>query len=122
MRNHQKGMTTIGFILVLAVLGLIAFGVIQMVPVYLENMRIVQILNQTKTSLDGQNASVAEIRETIEKRIDIEGLREVNARKDFEVKRSRNGYTISVDYERRRSYIANIYLLAVFDYSVEVVR
>jgi hypothetical protein len=115
-------MTTIGFILVLAVLGLIAFGVIQMVPVYLENMRIVQILNQTKSSLDGQNASVAEIRETIEKRIDIEGLREVNARKDFEVKRSRNGYSISVDYERRRSYIANIYLLAVFDYSVEVVR
>jgi hypothetical protein len=115
-------MTTIGFILVLAVLGLIAFGVIQMVPVYLENMRIVQILNQTKSSLDGQNASVAEIRETIEKRIDIEGLREVNARKDFEVKRSRNGYTIAVDYERRRAYIANIYLLAVFDYSVEVVR
>ena len=122
MRNHQQGITTIGFILVLAVLGLIAFGVIQMVPVYLENMKIVQVLNQTKSSLDGQNASVTDIRETIEKRVDIEGLREVKARKDFEIKRSANGYTVSVDYERRRPYIANVYLLAVFDYSVEVVR
>ena len=122
MHKHQHGMTTIGFILVLAVLGLIAFGVIQMVPVYLENMKIVQVLNQTKSSLDGQNATVTEIRDTLEKRVDIEGLREVKARKDFEIKRSANGFTVSVDYERRRAYIANIYLLAVFDYSVEIVR
>jgi hypothetical protein len=122
MHKHQHGMTTIGFILVLAVLGLIAFGVIQMVPVYLENMKIVQVLNQTKSSLDGQNATVTEIRDTLEKRVDIEGLREVKARKDFEIKRSANGFNVSVDYERRRAYIANIYLLAVFDYSVEIVR
>jgi len=51
MRNRQTGMTAIGFILVVVVLGLIGFGVIQLVPVYLENMKILQVLNQTKTNL-----------------------------------------------------------------------
>lgn len=122
MRNHQRGMTTIGLILVLAVLGAIAFAVIQLVPVYLENMKLVQVLNQTKTSLDGQSAGVTEIRKSIEKRVDIEGLRDVNIHQDFAIKRSPNGYRVSIDYERRKPYVANVYLLAEFDHSVEIIR
>ena len=97
MRNNQRGMTAIGFIMVLAVLGLIGFGILQMVPVYLESMKIVQVLNQTKTDLDGQNSSVDEIRNSISKRANIEALYDVNARKDFTIKRSANGYTVEVD-------------------------
>jgi hypothetical protein len=122
MRNNQRGITTIGLIMVLAVLGLIAFGVIQLVPVYLENMKIVQVLKQTKSDLDGQNASASDIRIAIEKRVNIEGLYDVNARKDFESKRSGNGFSVTMAYERRRAYLANIYLLAVFDNSVEIIR
>ena len=122
MRKDQRGITTIGFIMVLAVLGLIGFAVIQLVPVYLENMKIIQVLNQTKTDLDGQNASIEDIRKSIDKRVNIEGLYGVNPRKDFSVKRGGNGYTVSTDYERRRAYVANIYLLAEFEHSVEIIR
>jgi len=122
MRKRQEGMTALGFILVLAVLGVIAFGVIQLVPVYLENMKMVQVLNQTKTALDGQNASVTDIRKSIEKRVDIEMLMDVSPRKDFVIKRSPNGFTVAIDYERRKPYIANVYLLAEFEHSVEIVR
>jgi hypothetical protein len=122
MRNNQRGMTAIGFILVLAVLGLISFGVLQMVPVYLESMKIVQVLKQTKTDLDGQNADIDEIRNSIAKRVNIEGLYDVNPRKDFTIKRTGNGYAVGMAYERRRAYVANVYLLAVFDHSVEIIR
>jgi hypothetical protein len=122
MRDNQRGMTAIGFILVLAVLGLISFGVLQMVPVYLESMKIVQVLKQTKTDLDGQNASIDKIRNALDKRVNIEALYDVNTRTDFTIKRSGNGFTVGMAYERRRAYVANIYLLAVFDHSVEIIR
>ena len=122
MRRNQQGITAIGLIMVLAILGLISFAVIQMVPVYLENMKIVQVLKQTKSDLDGQNASADDIRTALDKRVNIEGLYDVNARKDFEIKRSGNGFTVAMAYERRRAYVANVYLLAVFDNSVEIIR
>ncbi len=122
MRKSQRGITTIGLIMVLAILGLVSFAVIQMVPVYLENMKIVQVLKQTKSDLDGQNASADDIRTAIDKRVNIEGLYDVNPRKDFEIKRSGNGYSVRMAYERRRAYVANVYLLAVFDNSVEIIR
>ena len=122
MHKRQRGMTAIGFILVLSVLGLIGFGVLQLVPVYLESMKIVQVLKQTKNDLDGQNADVDEIRKAIDKRVNIEGLYDVVPRKDFTIKRSANGFTVGMAYERRRAYVYNIYLLAVFDHSVEIIR
>lgn len=122
MRKRQEGMTAIGLIVVVVVLGLIGFGVIQLVPVYLENMKIVQVLNQTKIDLDGQNASVKMIRDALAKRSDIESLYDVDPAKDYVVKRSPAGYRVSMDYERRRAFVANVYLLAEFDHAVEIIR
>lgn len=117
---QQRGMTTIGFLLVLAVLGLIAFGVIQLVPVYLENMKIVQLLNQTREQLNGQSPSVKDIRDALYKRAEIEDLRDIDTKKDFVVKPVPGGYTVSINYERRKPYVANISLLAEFEHSVEI--
>ena len=122
MRKQQQGMTLIGMILVLVVLGLIGFGVIQLVPVYLENMKIVQVLNQVKTDLQGQSASVADIRKSLSKRVDIEALYDVDYRKDFVISRATNGYKVQMKYERRRAYFGNISLVADFDHSVEIIR
>jgi len=122
MRKHQSGITTLGLIMLLAVFGLIGFGVLQMVPVYLENMKLVQVLNQAKIDHDGQNASLSEIKNTIYKRIDVEDLRGINMREDFVFTRSPNGYLVSIEYSRKKTFIANVYLLAEFDHSVEITR
>ncbi|MDP6436878.1 MAG: DUF4845 domain-containing protein [Gammaproteobacteria bacterium] len=122
MRKQQQGMTAIGVVLVLLVLGSIGFGVIQLVPVYLENMRIVQVMNQVKADLEGQNATVTDIRKALGRRVNIEDLRDVNHRKDFVVKRSASGYKISIEYERRKVYFGNVYLLAEFDHTVEIFK
>lgn len=122
MRKRQSGITTLGLIMMLAVLGLIGFGVLQMVPVYLENMKLVSLLKQVKIDHDGQNASLSEIKNTIYKRIDVEDLRGINMREDFVFSRSPNGYLVSIEYSRKKTFIANVYLLAEFDHSVEITR
>jgi hypothetical protein len=122
MRKRQRGITTLGLIIMLAILGLIGFGVLQMVPVYLENMKLVSLLKQVKIDHDGQNASLSEIKNTIYKRIDVEDLRGINMREDFVFSRSPNGYLVSIEYSRKKTFVANVYLLAEFDHSVEITR
>jgi hypothetical protein len=122
MQKQQRGMTGLGLVMLLAVFGFIALGVLQMVPVYLENMKIVQVLNQIKDELDGQNPTVTDIRKSLGKRVNIESLREVNYIKDFKIARSELGYNVSTTYSRKKRYIANLYLLAEFDHAVEIKR
>ena len=122
MQKRQQGMTFIGMVLLLTVFGFIAYGVIQMVPVYLENMKVVKVLNQVKDELDGQNANLTDIRKSLEKRIDIEELRDIDWRQDFDIVRTAGGYSIAAIYERQRPLVSNLYLLAEFDYEVQVNR
>lgn len=122
MRKQQQGMTTIGLIILVAFIGLFGFAILQMVPVYLENMRIKQIMNQTKTNLDSQKASVLEIRTALGKGANVESLYDIDVRKDFEIKRTERGYNVSTEYQREKPFIANVYLLAKFSHEVEIVR
>lgn len=122
MHRTQRGMTTIGLIILLAFIGLVGFGVIQMVPVYLENVKIQQVMNQAKDKLDGQKSSVTEIRKTLGKSVNIEDLREVDIKTDFVIARSAQGYTVTMDYARERAFIANVFLVAKFRHQVEIIR
>jgi len=122
MRKQQQGMTFIGMVILVAFLGLFAFAIIQLVPVYLENMKVVQVMNQVKTELDGQNATVRDIKRALEKRVDIEDLRDFDWKENYIISRSSVGYIVSTDYERQKDYIGNISLLAEFSHEVEIAR
>ena len=122
MHKQQHGMTTIGIVILLVFVAIAGFGVIQLVPVYLESMKIQQIMNQTKDKLDGTKASVPDIRKTLIKGVDMEGLREIRTREDFVISRTKNGFDIAIDYSRERSFVANVFLVAKFSHQVEVNR
>jgi hypothetical protein len=121
MRGKQQGITVIGLIALLIVLGLLGFAGLKLFPIYLEQMKIVSILNDVKLELDGQNPSLQFIKSSINKRLNIEMVRDMKAT-DFKISKSENGYMLQAKYERRAPYMANIYLLVVFDRSVEIER
>jgi hypothetical protein len=121
MRDKQQGITAIGLIALLVVLGLLGFGGLKLFPIYLEQMKIAGILNDVKFELDGQNPSLQVIKSSINKRLNIEMVRDMRAT-DFKISKSENGYLLQAKYERRAPYVANIYLVVVFDRSVEIAR
>jgi hypothetical protein len=122
MQSKQRGMTFIGLLILALVLGLLGFGLLQLVPVYLENMKVVQSVNQVKIELDGARADPRAIRKALSKRLIVEDLRQIDVKKDFIIERAETGYNLTAAYERRRDYIANVSLLADFDYKVEIRR
>jgi hypothetical protein len=121
MRNKQQGMTAIGFVIIAVIVALIGFAGLKLTPVYLEHMKIVSTLNDVKVDLDGTNPSIQEIRSSINKRLVVEMVNQVKAG-DFKIKKTEAGYSVRIQYENRTPYVANLYLVAVFNNAVEIRR
>jgi hypothetical protein len=56
-QQRQRGMTGIGFIIIAALVGLVGYGAVRLVPVYMTQMQIRQLLADLKTEYDGNAAS-----------------------------------------------------------------
>jgi len=121
MRARQQGMTMIGMVIVVAFIGIFVFALLRVTPFYLEQMKVTSILDDVKRNLDGNGPSMVQIRNALEKRLDIEMVTGINVR-DIAIKKSGNGYLVQAKYERRAEFIGNLYLVTEFDEQVEIRR
>ncbi len=121
MKQKQRGMTFIGLLFTLAVLGVIVFAVLRLLPVYMEYARIVSVLENVKEDLQGTNATAAEIRKSIESRLYIESVKAVSVG-DFQIKKDAAGYRVNLAYDETAPYIANVSFLVSFKKSIEINR
>ncbi len=121
MRQRQRGVTFISFVIIATFVASYAFAVLKVTPFYLEQMKISRVLTSVEKNQSGNSASIAAIRSAINKRLNIEMVRDMTAM-DFNIKKSKVGYTVSAQYERRASYIGNVFLVVSFDESVEIKR
>ena len=121
MRARQQGMTAISFVIAAAFVGVFAYGILKVMPFYLEQMKVTSILEDVKQDLDGNNTSIAKIRSAIGKRLDIEMVNGINVQ-EFTIKKIGVGYLVQAKYERREAFLGNLYLVAVFDKQVEITR
>jgi len=121
MRDRQRGMTLISMAIVAAFVASYGFAVLKIIPFYLEQMKISRVLHDVETNLSGNASTVMQIRDAIDKRLNIEMVRDLRS-KDFSIKKSGAGYLVHAQYERRASYFGNLFLVVVFDESVEIRR
>jgi len=121
MRARQQGITAIGFILAAVFVGVFAFAILKVMPLYLEQMKVVSILEDVKEDLDGNKPSIIEIRSAIGKRLDIEMVTGIRT-KDFTIKKAGTGYRVTANYERREAFFGNLFFVAVFDEQIEIIR
>jgi hypothetical protein len=119
MRQRQRGITAIGFILIASLVGLVGYGVVRLIPVYMTQMQIRQLMSDLKTEYEGNAATPTRLQTEIGKRLDIDAIT-FPKRQDFVITKTDGGLTVSVSYEDSVPYIANLSLLASFDNSVEI--
>ncbi len=63
--RRQAGMTTLGVIILVAFVGMFAFGAIRLTPVYLNYMKVAGVVSGVQEEFDGTGASRAAIRNSI---------------------------------------------------------
>ncbi|HEY0683661.1 MAG TPA: DUF4845 domain-containing protein [Steroidobacter sp.] len=117
MRSRQRGATFLGMLTIVAVLGFGLYGVIRLVPMYLEYMAVVRAMEQTAKENPGANQQT--LRTSLIRRWTIEDIKSIEP-KDIEITRAGNGFVMRAWYRAEVPFISNVSLVADFDKSVPV--
>ncbi len=119
--RRQRGMTTLGMVILLVFIGLFVFAGIRLVPVYLEHMKIESVMNGVQQEFDGNNPSQRNIMNYIEKRFDVESVNVITVR-DVQIRRNGEAYDVTVTYSNKTPFISNVSFAVDFDKKVTVRR
>jgi hypothetical protein len=123
MSLHRKarGITLIGFAILLAVVGFFVYLAMRLVPVYVEYMGIVKSMEQVRSESGSANASPEEIRRSLSLKFNTQYIDD-NAipPQAIQVIREGNAQVLRIRYERRVPFVYNLELLATFDKSVSL--
>lgn len=119
--KHQRGITLLGFLIVLMVAGFFAFLVMRIGPSYLEYMNVVTAMKGVAAEPGSSTWSIAQVRGALDKRLYINYVNEAHVGpKSFEIKRSGGVNTLSVFYEVREDLLYNIDYVATFEKTIEL--
>jgi Domain of unknown function (DUF4845) len=119
MYRRQRGATALGMLIIVAIIGFALYGGIRLTPMYLEYMAIVRAMEQTaKENTDG-TTSPQELRTALDRRWTIEDIKSIQP-KEIEIKRTAAGYTMRAYYDAEVPFVANVFLVARFDKTVDV--
>jgi len=115
MRSKQRGVTFLGWIVLLIPVVILLYAAVRLTPVYLNYMKVVRALNLVASDANG-NSDPRSIRTTIEKHFEIDMVDYPTA-KDIKVTKSQEGtgYDVEASYDDEAPLFANISLHVVFD-------
>ena len=119
MRHRQRGITLIGLLMILALVGVLGYAGIRLAPVYLNYMKIARTMQQVAAEFKSETPDPARIRVALDRHWAIEDVAEVSV-KDIEIRKEGDGVVMHVAYDHTVPYIGNVSLTASFDKSVTV--
>lgn len=119
--RKQQGMTLIGWVIVIAIVGIFATAALKIFPIYLEHYKINAILKGLTAEVGTDKATRAEIRDYLIKRFDVESISSIKYR-DVEVKTQGSNWAVRVNYDSRTSFIGNLDFIVTMDKTVKVPR
>jgi len=119
MKQRQRGMTFLGMVTILVILGAALYAGIRLVPVFLEYTKVARALEQVRDEHSAIDTNAQMIRNSLERRWDVEDIKSIGW-KEVEIKKSNEGFDVKAVYQVEQPFIANVYLLAKFDKSVVI--
>ena len=119
MKRTQGGMTLIGFVIVLAVVGLFAYIAMKLVPMYSEYYAVRQALKGLQAEPGIANQDPAKIQDLFFRRLYISYAENVKPA-NVSIERANGGWLMTVQYEVRKPLIANLDVVGKFNTSEEL--
>ena len=120
MQHRQRGMTFIGILVLIVVVGSWVYAGIRLTPKYLEYMRIAATLEKVRDEFDANPGSTEfMLRKSIERHFDIEMVEVISAN-DIEISKDGGAFNMRASYEDTVPLAGNVSFLLDFDKSVVV--
>jgi len=117
--QQQKGVTAIGWLIILGLIGFFTLLTLKMLPSYMEYYKIASTL-ETMTK-DSGFENPAEIRDKAERRFDISYVKTIS-HKDLIIKPYGQSWLVTAKYESRVHLFYNVSVVMSFDKQVKVKR
>lgn len=120
--QNQRGMTLIGWIVVLALIGFFATLTMRLLPMYQEYYGVLQIMDSMETEIKNNNLTKQQVTSLLNKRFNTGYISSVK-NENIELSRGKSGAYVTkivIDYEVRKPFIAHIDLIGHFRTEVDV--
>jgi len=116
--NAQRGMTLIGWLLTLVLIGYFVLLALRLAPGYLEYLNVAKTLESLQSESTLADMTTAEIRSIIGRRFDVNDVHSIKP-KDVAIDKQRGQMIIGVDYEVRAPMLGNVFLVTHFKKQIE---
>ena len=114
MRATQRGMTLLGWIGTVLLVGSILTLGLRLLPHYIDYQTVMSIVEALpKSSVHGMAKS--EIRESLTKRFKINNIRNLKPKQIIQVNRVKGSTLVTIDYEVREHIVANVFVILHFN-------
>ena len=117
----QAGITLIGFLMILMVVGFFAFLVMRLFPVYSEYYGVRQAMKAVAAEPGIASRTPEQVKEALDRRFNISYV-STPKRNNVRVTRQGGNYVLNVRYERRGPLLYNLEYIATFDHTEMLVR
>lgn len=115
-KQRQHGISTIGLVLLLALLGTIAIVGMRIVPLYADYLTVLQIAKDMQNDGSLLTNTKREINIILNKRFRTNNLWDLNPKEVVKFKKDpTGGIMLHIDYEVRSPLISNLEIIAKFD-------
>jgi hypothetical protein len=123
MRTHvtQKGITMIGFAMLLCIVGFFAYAAMKLWPAYYENFGVVKSMKNLQTEAGIETASIEVIRQKLNVQFDLQYVSEKDVPPSAMQLITANGqHSLRIAYDVDIPFIYNVDLLLHFDKTVDL--
>lgn len=121
MHKKIKGITLIGFVILLCVLGFFAYMAMRLIPMYTEYFGVVKAMEQVRQESGSANKSLDELRRDLIFKFNTQYVDETSVPpQSITLKREAGAATLRVSYEKRVPFMYNLDLVGSFDKSLSL--
>jgi hypothetical protein len=119
----QRGITLLGFALVLCIAGFFAYAAMKLVPVYSEYFGVVKSMHSLQTEPNIDSMSIEEIRRKLNVLFDLQYVDEQHVPLNAVQLITQNGQrSLRIAYDRDIPFLYNVDLLVHFDKTIDLSR
>lgn len=116
-RHRQRGMTFIGWMVLLGMIGFMVMTGLKLMPAYMEFFKVRSTMDSVASEINNET-NTAQIRQLIGARFQVNDVRTIN-NYDIVINRDRGVLTLAINYEYRTPMFANVDAVVMFEKTVE---
>jgi hypothetical protein len=119
MRARQRGITFVGWLILLVPLAIVFYAGVRLTPVYLNYMKVAHSLDALKSEYKGDSTNAQSLGDSLLKQFEIQSV-DYPTVKDISIKREGRGWVVEASYDDQAPLFSNISLQVAFDKVVEL--